>query len=239
MTPDDGRTPHIIDIFEVHYAKGPKGQKELHLQKYVYSWLYDPLDNVQIFIFSQKFTTMIFQKEEYVYHLGPRTLGPGPRAQDFGGAPVPRRATPGSRRTLELFRTPIRVPTLALTGADDGCIDTVIRGIELIRAKPRLDGFPILLPKTIKRDDVPIGSTLNIVEDSPKDGVQNRSFFSPDDQVSVRANARNRTERSGTIERKVWHHKYQVWHYYIRDADGRPVTKRYTAADFIGDPHST
>ena len=122
---------------------------------------------------------------------------------------------------------------------DDGCIDTVIRGIEMISAKPRLDGLPIRLPKTIKRDDVPIGSTLNIVEDSPKDGVQNKSFFAPDDQVSVRANARNRTERSGTIERKVWHHKYQVWHYYIRDADGRPVTKRYTAADFIGDPHST
>ena len=34
------------------------------------------------------------------------------------------RSTRGSKRTLELFRTPIRVPTLALTGARDGCIDT-------------------------------------------------------------------------------------------------------------------
>ena len=34
------------------------------------------------------------------------------------------RSTPASKRTLELFRSPIRVPTLALTGARDGCIDT-------------------------------------------------------------------------------------------------------------------
>lgn len=122
---------------------------------------------------------------------------------------------------------------------DDGCIDTVIRGIEMIHAKPRLSGFPILLPKTITKDDVPIGSTLNIVEDSPKDGTQNKSFFATNDHVRVRTNARNTTEHSGTIERKVWHHKYQVWHYYIRDADGRRVSKRYTAADLIGDPNGT
>ena len=34
------------------------------------------------------------------------------------------RSTPGAKRTLELFRSPIPVPTLALTGIDDGCIDT-------------------------------------------------------------------------------------------------------------------
>lgn len=34
------------------------------------------------------------------------------------------RATEGSKKTLELFRQPIAVPTLALTGAKDGCIDT-------------------------------------------------------------------------------------------------------------------
>ena len=34
------------------------------------------------------------------------------------------RSTTGTKKTLELFRTPILVPTLALTGAQDGCIDT-------------------------------------------------------------------------------------------------------------------
>ena len=34
------------------------------------------------------------------------------------------RSTEGSRKTLELFQSPIKVPTLALTGANDGCIDS-------------------------------------------------------------------------------------------------------------------
>lgn len=43
------------------------------------------------------------------------------------------RTTPGSKKTLELFRSPIPVPTLALTGANDGCVDTRIHDIAMKR----------------------------------------------------------------------------------------------------------
>jgi len=121
----------------------------------------------------------------------------------------------------------------------DDCIDTVIRGIEMISAKPRIEGFPILLPKSINKDDVTVGSTLHIVENSPKDGTQNKSHFELNDLVRVRTNSRNRTERVGTIERKVWHHKYQIWHYFIRDTNGHSVAKRYTAADLVANSNGT
>ena len=47
------------------------------------------------------------------------------------------RATPGSKKTLELFRSPIPVPTLALTGAQDGCVDTRLHDIAM-----KDDDFP-------------------------------------------------------------------------------------------------
>ncbi len=56
-----------------------------------------------------------------------------------------------------------------ILGGRRGCIDTVIRGIEMISARPRLAGFPILLPKTITKEDIPIGASLHIVEQSPQD----------------------------------------------------------------------
>ena len=120
-----------------------------------------------------------------------------------------------------------------------GCIDTVIRGIEMISARPRIEGFPILLPKTIDKDDIPIGATLHIVERSPKDGTQAFSAFKVGDNVRVRSNPRNTTERAGVIERKVWHHKHQLWYYYIRDTAGRRISNRYTAADILLTADST
>lgn len=56
------------------------------------------------------------------------------------------RSTPGRMNTLELFRTKIRVPTVALTGALDGCVDTRLyevamkkedfpRGIEVVQVE--------------------------------------------------------------------------------------------------------
>lgn len=47
------------------------------------------------------------------------------------------RATAGSKKTLELFRSPIPVPTLALTGTQDGCVDTRLHDIAM-----KDDDFP-------------------------------------------------------------------------------------------------
>ncbi|WP_404307578.1 hypothetical protein [Neorhodopirellula lusitana] len=113
------------------------------------------------------------------------------------------------------------------------CIDTVIRGIELIRAQPRLKGFPILLPKSITKDDIAIGAELHIVEQSPSDGKQNKSHFDVGDNVNVLMNARNHSPHVGQITEKLWHHKFQLWYYYLRDSDGHKVSKRYTAADLL------
>jgi hypothetical protein len=121
----------------------------------------------------------------------------------------------------------------------DDCIDTVVRGIQMIRAQRKIEGLPIFLPKTINKSDVTVGSKLYIVEQSPKDGVQNKSHFELNDPVHVRINARNHTARTGTIERKVWHHKYQIWYYFLREIRGRLVSKRYTAADLVAETNGT
>jgi hypothetical protein len=109
----------------------------------------------------------------------------------------------------------------------------------MISAKQRIEGFPILIPKTITKADIPIGASLHFVEQSPQDGTQGTSVLNVGDHVRVRTNARNTTERDGVIERKVWHHKYQLWHYYIRDSAGRSISKRYTAADLVRATDST
>ncbi len=126
-----------------------------------------------------------------------------------------------------------------ILGGRHGCIDTIIRGIEMISAKPRIEGFPILVLKTIANDDIPIGASLHIVEQSPQDGTQGTSVLNVGDHVRFRTNARNTTEHDGVIERKVWHHKYQLWHYYIRENTGRRISKRYTAADLVRTANST
>ena len=119
------------------------------------------------------------------------------------------------------------------------CIDTVIRGIEMIRAQPRLEGFPILLPKTITKDDIAIGSQLYIVEQSPCDGTHGKSHFDIGENVSVRINARNTSPHIGKIVEKIWHHKYHLWYYYIHDSQDRKISKRYTAADLLPAKQST
>ena len=43
----------------------------------------------------------------------------------------------------------------------------------------------------------------------------------------------NPAQTGGNCEQKVWHHKYQLWYYYIQTlTDGRS-SKRYTAADLL------
>lgn len=120
-----------------------------------------------------------------------------------------------------------------ILGGRRGCIDTVIRGIEMISASPPLAGFPILLPKTVCKDDISVGASLHIVEQSPHDGTHRHSVLEIGNRIQVRTNARNKTEHSGVIEHKNWHHKYQLWYYYIRELAGRKVSKRYTAADLL------
>ena len=122
---------------------------------------------------------------------------------------------------------------LYILGGRRGCIDTVIREIEMTSARPSLSGFPVLLPNTITRDDILIGASLHIVEQSPRDGAREKARFAIGSLVRVRINRRNRSQHEGVVERKVWHHKYQLWYYYIRDMDMRRISKRYTAADLI------
>lgn len=65
------------------------------------------------------------------------------------------------------------------------------------------------------------------------DGDENQSLYAVGDQVRVVRNYRNKTPRSGQIESAIWHHKLQIWHYRIVDADGRSVSKRYEAPDLV------
>ncbi|MCH2173426.1 alpha/beta hydrolase [Myxococcota bacterium] len=62
---------------------------------------------------------------EEMEHLKATLSQPGVKSAALGYyRAMVGRNTPGSLRTLELFETPIHVPTLAITGALDGCIDT-------------------------------------------------------------------------------------------------------------------
>jgi hypothetical protein len=77
------------------------------------------------------------------------------------------------------------------------------------------------------------------VEQSPCDGTHEKSHFDIGENVSVRINARNTSPHIGKIVEKIWHHKYQLWYYYIHDSRDRKISKRYTAADFLPTKQST
>ncbi len=54
--------------------------------------------------------------------------------------------------------------------------------------------------------------------------------FSLGASVVVLLNARNRTQRHGTVERREWHFKLGRWFYLLRE-DSRRISKRYFAED--------
>jgi hypothetical protein len=111
-------------------------------------------------------------------------------------------------------------------------IQTFVAGIEMIRTLDR-NAMPILLPKTVHKNDVPIGTELVITETRSRDDDPNKPLFNIGNNVSVIINHRNKTARQGTIASAVWHHKYRLWHYYFVDTDGHRISKRYTSYDLV------
>ncbi len=111
-------------------------------------------------------------------------------------------------------------------------IQTSVAGIEMIHTLDR-NAMPILLPKNIHKDDLPIGTELTITESRPRDDNPDQSLLNVGDIVSVVVNIRNKTARHGTIASAIWHNKYRLWHYYLVDADGHKISKRYTSYDLV------
>jgi hypothetical protein len=111
-------------------------------------------------------------------------------------------------------------------------LQTTVAGIEMIRTLDS-NAMPILLPKNIHKDDVPIGTELVIAESRSRDDDPNTSLLNIGDNVSVIINYRNKTKRNGTIASAIWHHKYRLWHYYLVDTEGTKISKRYTSYDLV------
>lgn len=62
------------------------------------------------------------------------------------------------------------------------------------------------------------------------DGDTERPRLAIGDRVRVIVSERNRTPRSGTVARSVWHHNLGCWMYYLV-GNGRHIKKRYTFHD--------
>ena len=56
------------------------------------------------------------------------------------------------------------------------------------------------------------------------------SEFQIGDPVTVIMNDRNKTRRTGIVQRIIWHYKDSRYNYYL-EVDGRSVSKRYFADD--------
>ena len=54
--------------------------------------------------------------------------------------------------------------------------------------------------------------------------------FQIGDPVTVIMNDRNKTPRTGTVQRIIWHYKDSRYNYYL-EVEGRSVSKRYFADD--------
>jgi len=119
---------------------------------------------------------------------------------------------------------------ITLRRPDGTELQTNVAGIEMIRTLNR-NAMPILLPKKIQKNDVPIGSELDITETRPRDNDHETPMLAIGDAVSVIPKHRNRTERHGTIDSQIWHHKYAIWHYFIVDDNGAKISRRYTSYD--------
>lgn len=68
------------------------------------------------------------------------------------------------------------------------------------------------------------------VRRSRDDGDTERPRLAIGDRVRVIVSERNRTPRSGTVARSVWHYNLGCWMYYLVD-NGRHIKKRYTFHD--------
>jgi hypothetical protein len=70
-------------------------------------------------------------------------------------------------------------------------------------------------------------------EELSTDRDQQRPRFDLGASVRVVLNERNLTPHTGVVARRVWHHKYGCWTYFLSEG-GRPVKKRYLAEDLEG-----
>ncbi len=120
---------------------------------------------------------------------------------------------------------------LTIIRPDGTIVESNLGGISMINTIHR-QCLPIILPKSLNKSDVPAGSTITITETRKRDNDENESMYNVGDHITVEQNHRNKTPRTGTIDRKIWHHKYELWKYYINDDSGNSVTKRYYAIDF-------
>ena len=125
-----------------------------------------------------------------------------------------------------------------VTRPDGSKFETFVGGIPMVTTLHR-NCIPVALPQSLEKSDVPVGSTITIHETRQRDDDPELPQFEIGQSVSVEESYRNKTARAGTINRKVWHHKYQVWNYYIVDSRGKPVTKRYLATDFAASKSDT
>jgi len=113
---------------------------------------------------------------------------------------------------------------------DGSEIQTTVAGLEMIRTIHR-KAMPVLLPKNIRKADVPIGTELAITETRLRDDDPNKSLLNIGDNVWVIVNYRNKAAQQGTIESAIWLHKFHLWHYYIVDTNGNKLSKRYSSYD--------
>ena len=109
-------------------------------------------------------------------------------------------------------------------------IQTTVAGIEMIRTLNR-NAMPVLLPKRLRKTDIPIGTELTITETHARDNNPEMQMLTIGDAVSVIPNHRNKTAHHGTIESAIWHHEFKLWHYFIVDGNGAKISKRYTSYD--------
>ncbi len=117
-------------------------------------------------------------------------------------------------------------------GGRRGCIDTVIRGIEMISARPRLSGFPILLPKRSPRKTFLLVPRFTSWNNHLKTVHAKNRPLTHADRVCVRTNQRNKTQRAGVIEQKVCITSISCGIItFVTLTDG--ISKRYTAADLL------
>ncbi len=62
--------------------------------------------------------------------------------------------------------------------------------------------MPVILPTSFTKSDIPTGSTITVSQTRKRDDEVNHSIYEIGDRVTVEKTYRNKTPRTGTIDRK-------------------------------------